>query len=206
MSILYLLDLLGTFAFAISGAIAGVRKDLDLYGVMVLGVVTAVGGGTIRDVLVGRIPPFIFQDTAYLFLSILASILTFFFSSFVERKFKVLLIMDAIGLGVFTVIGISVGISYHIGYFGAVIMGVMTGTVGGMVRDVLQGEVPLVLQKEIYASACIVGGVIFVLMDIISLNRTINVILCIFIVIFIRLMAIYKNWHLPKPFKKKENL
>jgi len=203
MSVLYVLDLLGTFAFAMSGAIAGVRKDLDLYGVTVLGVVTAVGGGTIRDVLVGRIPPFIFQNTTYLFISILASVITFYFSSFVEKKFKTLLIMDAIGLGVFTVIGISVGISYHIGYFGAIIMGVMTGTVGGMVRDILQGEVPLVLQKEIYASACIAGGLIFAFFDRLNLNKTLNVVICIAIVITIRLIAIYKNWHLPKPSKQK---
>lgn len=203
MNILYLLDLLGTFAFAVSGALAGVRKDLDLYGVTVLGVVTAVGGGTIRDVLIGRIPPFIFQNTTYLFISIFASLITFYFSTFVEKKLKSLLIMDAVGLGVFTVIGISVGISYNIGYFGAIIMGVMTGTVGGMIRDILQGEVPLVLKKEIYASACIAGGLIFVFFDWLNLNKTIDVVVCIIIVITIRLIAIYKNWHLPRPSKEK---
>lgn len=203
MNILYLFDLLGTFAFAVSGALAGVRKDFDLYGVTVLGVVTAVGGGTIRDVLIGRIPPFIFQNTTYLFISIFASVITFYFSTFVEKKLKSLLIMDAVGLGVFTVIGISVGISYNIGYFGAIIMGVMTGTVGGMIRDILQGEVPLVLKKEIYASACIAGGLIFVFFDWLNLNKTIGVVVCILIVITIRLIAIYKDWHLPRPSKEK---
>lgn len=202
MSLLYLFDLLGTFAFAISGAIAGVRKDMDLYGVTVLGIVTAVGGGTIRDVVVGRIPPFIFADNNYLFISIAASVIVFFFSKYVEKFKNSLVTMDALGLGVFTVIGISVGIDYNIGYFGAVIMGVMTGTVGGMIRDILQGEVPLVLKKEIYASACIIGGITFVVFDFLEFYKTLNVILCATIVFIIRIASIYKNWNLPKAFRR----
>jgi uncharacterized membrane protein YeiH len=198
MRLLYLFDLLGTFAFAISGAVAGVRKNFDLYGIIVLALVTAVGGGTIRDVLVGRIPPFIFKDINYFLISIAAALITFFFHKYVEKTYKLLLIMDAIGLGVFTVIGISVGLQYNIGYFGAVVMGVMTGTFGGMIRDVLQKEVPLVLQKEIYASACIIGGIIFVVFDILKINNVLNVVISGVAVFLIRFVAIQKNWHLPK--------
>lgn len=198
MRLLYLFDLLGTFAFAISGAVAGVRKNFDLYGIIVLALVTAVGGGTIRDVLVGRIPPFIFTDINYFLISIAAALITFFFHKYVEKKYKLLLIMDAIGLGVFTVIGISVGLQYNIGYFGAVVMGVMTGTFGGMIRDVLQKEVPLVLQKEIYASACIIGGIIFVVFDILKIDNVLNVVISGVAVFLIRFVAIQKNWHLPK--------
>jgi uncharacterized membrane protein YeiH len=198
MRLLYLFDLLGTFAFAISGAVAGVRKNFDLYGIIVLALVTAVGGGTIRDVLVGRIPPFIFKDINYFLISIAAALITFFFHKYVEKTYKLLLIMDAIGLGVFTVIGISVGLQYNIGYFGAVVMGVMTGTFGGMIRDVLQKEVPLVLQKEIYASACIIGGIVFVVFDILKINNVLNVVISGVAVFLIRFVAIQKNWHLPK--------
>jgi len=198
MRLLYLFDLLGTVAFAISGAVAGVRKNFDLYGIIVLALVTAVGGGTIRDVLVGRIPPFIFTDINYFLISIAAALITFFFHKYVEKKYKLLLIMDAIGLGVFTVIGISVGLQYNIGYFGAVVMGVMTGTFGGMIRDVLQKEVPLVLQKEIYASACIIGGIVFVVFDILKINNVLNVAISGVAVFLIRFVAIQKNWHLPK--------
>jgi len=198
MRLLYLFDLLGTFAFAISGAVAGVRKNFDLYGIIVLALVTAVGGGTIRDVLVGRIPPFIFKDINYFLISIAAALITFFFHKYVEKTYKLLLIMDAIGLGVFTVIGISVGLQYNIGYFGAVVMGVMTGTFGGMIRDVLQKEVPLVLQKEIYASACIIGGIIFVVFDILKIDNVLNVVISGVAVFLIRFVAIQKNWHLPK--------
>jgi len=199
VTVLYVFDLLGTFAFAVSGAIAAVRKKMDLYGILVLATVTAVGGGTIRDVLVGRIPPFIFRDITYFLVSITAGLLVFFFHRYVERRFKLLLIMDAIGLGTFTVIGISVGLTFDIGYFGAVFLGVMTATAGGMMRDILQGEVPLVLQKEIYASACIAGGLLFVCLDILNVIANINIFISAFIVITIRMISITKNWHLPKP-------
>lgn len=199
MTVLYVFDLLGTFAFAVSGAIAAVRKKMDLYGILVLATVTAVGGGTIRDVLVGRIPPFIFRDIAYFIVSIIAGFLVFFFHKYVERRFKLLLIMDAIGLGTFTVIGISVGLKFNIGYFGAVFLGVITATAGGMMRDLLQGEVPLVLQREIYASACIAGGLLFVLLDFLNVIPNFNIFFSAFAVISIRMASITKNWNLPKP-------
>lgn len=199
MSLLYILDLLGTVAFAISGALAGVRKDMDLYGISVLSLVTAVGGGTLRDVLVGRIPPFIFVDYNYILLSLLSAILVFFFYRKVERGMKTLLIMDALGLGVFTVIGVKIGIDFQIGFIGSIFMGVMTGTVGGMIRDILQGEIPLVLKKEVYASASLLGGVIYYLLSFVVNYETFNIAFSIIVVFTIRVLAIFKNWNLPKP-------
>ena len=197
-NLMYLSDLTGTIAFAISGAIAGVRKDSDIYGVIVLGCVTAVGGGTLRDVLVGRIPPFIFRDYNYLILSVLASVTVFFFHKFFERRYDILLIMDALGLGVFTIIGLSIGLDYKIGYFGAILMGVLTGTAGGMIRDVLLGEIPLVLQKTVYASACLAGGILFILLFKIGLDKNINLFISATTVFIIRMLAIKLNWNLPK--------
>jgi len=199
MTLLYLLDLLGTIAFAISGALAGVRKDMDLYGISVLSLVTAVGGGTIRDLLVGRIPPFIFRDYNYIVLSLLSALVVFFFYRKVERGYNTLLIMDALGLGVFTVIGVKVGIDYNIGYIGSIFMGVMTGTVGGMIRDILQGEIPLVLKKEVYASASIIGGVVFLILFKSLGENYLTIITAILVVFLLRLLAIWKNWNLPKP-------
>ncbi|MGA1861362.1 trimeric intracellular cation channel family protein [Deferribacter thermophilus] len=196
---IYLFDLVGTAAFAASGAVAGVRKKMDLYGVIFLGVVTAVGGGTLRDIVVGRIPPFIFRDYNYLIISILVSLMTFYFHRLIERRFKFLLIMDALGLGIFTVIGTSIGMEYNIGMIGSVFLGVMTGTFGGMIRDVLQQEVPLVLQREIYASACIVGGFFYLLAHKMGLSETFSVTLAVLVVFSIRLISIFKNWNLPKP-------
>ncbi len=199
MTVLYLLDLMGTVAFAISGALAGVRKNMDLYGISVLSLVTAVGGGTIRDLLVGRIPPFIFRDYNYIVLSLLSALLVFFFYRKVEKGYNTLLIMDALGLGVFTVIGVKVGIDYNIGFIGAIFMGVMTGTVGGMIRDILQGEIPLVLRKEVYASACLLGGVVYLILYKALGYHFITVLVSILVVFTLRMIAIWRNWSLPKP-------
>ncbi|MCX8084293.1 MAG: trimeric intracellular cation channel family protein [Calditerrivibrio sp.] len=198
-NLLYILDLVGTVAFAISGALAGVRKKMDLYGIFVLSLVTAVGGGTIRDVLVGRIPPFIFRDYNYIFLSLLSAVFVFFFYRKVEKGYNTLLIMDALGLGVFTVIGVKVGIDYQIGFIGSVFMGVMTGTFGGMIRDVLQGEVPLVLKREVYASASLLGGIAFLLMHNLIGENAIVLFVSILLVFLLRLLAIWRNWNLPRP-------
>lgn len=199
MSFLYILDLVGTAAFAISGALAGVRKEMDLYGISVLSLVTAVGGGTIRDVLVGRIPPFIFKDYNYIGISLLSALFVFFFYRKVEKGMKTLLIMDAMGLGVFTVIGVKVGLDYNIGFIGSIFMGVMTGTFGGMIRDILQGEIPLVLKKEVYASASLIGGIVFYLLYNTALLDFVNMFLSISVVFLLRVVAIFRNWNLPRP-------
>ncbi len=197
--LLYALDLTGTFAFAISGALAGVYKKMDLYGVIVLGLVTAVGGGTLRDVLIGRTPPFIFSDYSYLGLALLASIVAFRFHRLVERGQRLLLLMDALGLGTFTVIGTSVAIKHGIGYPGAIMLGTMTATAGGMVRDLLRQEIPLVMTREIYASACLAGGGLFCLFDAIGMHHGLNLILAGAAVFAIRCFAIMHGWKLPQP-------
>jgi uncharacterized membrane protein YeiH len=194
---IYLLDLFGTFVFALSGALAGTRKKMDIYGIIVLACVTAVGGGTLRDTLLGRTPPFIFHDYNYMFLSIFAAILVFFYHKHINKVYNALLVMDAIGLAVFTVIGIVIGLKSDIGYFGAVLVGIMTATAGGMIRDVLQGEIPLVLQRTVYASACLAGGILFTILSILHLNEDINMIISAILVFIIRMMAIKKNWNLP---------
>ncbi len=198
MSILYILDLVGTFAFAVSGALAGVYKKMDLYGVIVLGLVTAVGGGTLRDTLIGRTPPFIFSDYNYLLLAIIASLLVFHFHRLVERNQRLLLFMDALGLGTFTVIGASVALEAQIGYPGAVLMGIMTATAGGMVRDLLRREIPLVLTREIYASACLAGGIFFCLFDMAGMPRGVNLLVAGGVVFLIRYCAISWGWRLPR--------
>lgn len=194
---IYLLDLLGTFAFAISGGLAGTKKNMDLYGIAVLASVTAVGGGTIRDVLLGRTPPFIFKDYNYLIVALVATLMVFFYHHTVERYQDLLLMMDALGLAVFTMIGIMIGLEHHIGYPGAILMGVMTGTAGGMIRDVLQGEIPLVLQKTVYASACIAGGILFTVLTLFDINMGLNIALSASCTFGIRMLAITQNWNLP---------
>lgn len=197
MSFLYLLDLIGTAAFAASGAWAGVRREMDLFGIMVLGMVTAIGGGTLRDILLGDIPPFCLQDEVYLWLSATVSLTVFFAHRHLTLFKNPLLYFDAIGLGTFVVIGTGKALSFGIGPFGAVLMGIMTGTAGGLMRDVLSNQVPLILRKEIYASAALAGGVIMVLLLNTSLYRDLTLFLSAGIVILLRIIAIRHNWALP---------
>jgi uncharacterized membrane protein YeiH len=198
MSILYILDLIGTAAFAASGAWLGVRRHMDLFGVLVLGLVTAVGGGTLRDLLVGDIPPFSLQDETYLYVAIAAALVVFVNRERFAMIEKPLLYLDAVGLGLFVVIGTLKALDFHLGSMGAVLMGVMTATAGGLIRDVLANQVPLILRREIYASACLAGGVLLVLLEQAEVARPAAALLAALTVIIIRLLAIHYNWSLPK--------
>ena len=198
MNILYILDLIGTAAFAASGAWVGVRKHMDLFGVLVLGVVTAVGGGTLRDLLLGDIPPFSLQDETYIYIAITVSLVVFANRKRFEAFEKPLLYFDAIGLGTFLVIGTTKALEFQMGLLSAVIMGVMTGTAGGILRDVLANQVPLILRREIYASACIAGGVLLVVLEQAGAGRIASVLLAAGTVIALRLLAIRYEWGLPK--------
>ncbi len=201
MNLLYILDLVGTAAFAASGAWAGIRNNMDLLGVLILGLVTAVGGGTLRDMLLGDLPPFSLKNETYLYLSLAVALLVFMLHrrlAFIEHP---LLYFDAIGLGTFVVIGTSKALAFDMGSLGAIFMGVMTATAGGAVRDVLSNQVPLILCKEIYASACFAGGLLLVLLHALELPDPLAALAAALTVIALRLVAIRYNWALPKASK-----
>lgn len=198
MNLLYALDLIGTVAFAASGALAGVKREMDLFGILVLGVVTAIGGGTLRDLLLGDLPPFCLRNETYLWLPVLVALVVFFTHRPLPRLAPVLLYLDAIGLGTFTVIGTGKAISLGAGPFGSVLMGVMTGTAGGVFRDILSNEVPLIMRREIYASACILGGGILVLLETLQVQENLALLIAATTVILLRILAIHLNWSLPK--------
>jgi uncharacterized membrane protein YeiH len=198
MNLLYSLDLLGTAAFAASGALAGIRRDMDMLGVLVLGIVTATGGGTLRDLLLGDTPPFIFKNETYLYLSISVSLLVFLFHRQLKFFKHPLIFCDALGLGTFVVIGTGKALDFRIGFLGSVMAGVMTATAGGMIRDILSNRVPMVLQKEVYASACVVGGILLTLLHNSSLPRSWAYLASAFTVIVLRLLAIRYDWSLPR--------
>lgn len=199
MTILYFFDLFGTFAFAVSGAILGIKKDMDIYGMFILAVSVGVGGGTMRDVLLSRTPPFVLTDINYMIVIAAATLIVFFLNSKVikEMPMKALNIADAVGLGVFTSIGANVAVECNVEWYGIIFFGVMTATVGGMIRDTLAGEVPFVLKKEVYASASIAGGILFIVLHRANIGMNINILITSVIVTLIRIIAIYKNWNLP---------
>lgn len=196
--VIYALDLLGTAAFAASGALVGIRKRMDLLGVVVLGLVTATGGGVVRDVLMNDTPPFCFKNETYLYLALAVTILVFVIPRKFERQRKTMLLLDALGLGTFLVIGTSKALAFKLGFMGSVIMGVMTATAGGMIRDVLGNEIPLILQREIYASACIAGGVALYLLHRAGVATAVTLPVAALLVIAIRIAAILRGWQLPK--------
>lgn len=198
MTLLYAFDLLGTAAFAASGALAGIRRDMDVFGVLVLGLVTATGGGTLRDLLLGDNPPFIFKDETYLYLSVTVSLLVFIFHHRLEFLTHPLTYFDAVGLGTFVVIGTYKAIEFRLGFFGAIIMGVMTATAGGMLRDLLSAKVPMVLQREVYASACLAGGALLYLLQLTAMPPNLIALLSASAVIILRLLAVKYNWSLPR--------
>lgn len=198
MNLLYCLDMLGTAAFAASGALAGVRRDMDIFGVMVLGLVTATGGGTLRDLLLGDTPPFIFKDESYLYLSIAVSLLVFVFHRPLERFTHPLTFFDAVGLGTFVVIGTGKALDFHFGFVGSVMAGVMTATAGGMIRDMLSNRVPMVLQKEVYASACLAGGSLLTLLHHLGVEESWAFLVSAPAVTILRLLAVRYNWALPR--------
>lgn len=201
--VLYLLDLFGVAVFAISGALTAGRKSLDLLGVVIIAVVTAVGGGTTRDLLLDRHPIFWIADPTYLLVILIAALLTIWYTQYQDPPEKALLLADALGLAVFTILGAQITQEIVSNGVIIVIMAAITGTVGGLIRDILSGEIPLILRRDIYATAALAGATIYLLLQITGLDSTLTIILSMLIVIGLRLAAIQWNLHLPR-FKLKK--
>lgn len=200
-SFLFIQDLIGTVVFAISGAIAAREHRMDIFGMFVLAFVTGVGGGTLRDVMIGNTPVFWIKQPIYVLMILFAVVIT----AIAKNKFhshhwkQGLLIFDAIGLGVFTVIGVQKGIDFGLHPMICIALGGITGCFGGLIRDILRNEVPIILQKEVYVTASLVGGVIFMLFRDAGFESSWIDIATVTTVIAIRLFTIQFNLHLPKP-------
>jgi uncharacterized membrane protein YeiH len=191
------LDLVGTFAFAISGAMLGVQRSMDLFGVLVLAFVTAVFGGITRDVLLGAVPPASVASWHNLALAVVAGLLVFCFSRLFDRLQHPVQFFDAAGLGVFAVAGTQKALDHGINWPMAAILGVISGIGGGMVRDVLTAQVPTVLRADIYAMAALAGAMVVVVGNEVGLPPTAVVLVGIALCVFLRLMALYRGWKLP---------
>ncbi|TVP91537.1 MAG: trimeric intracellular cation channel family protein [Pseudomonadaceae bacterium] len=198
MSWLYALDLFGVAVFAITGALMAGRKSMDLFGVMVIAIITALGGGTLRDVILNNYPVVWIRNDLYILVAVLAALGTVVWVRFTRPIHETgLLVADALGLAVFTVIGTQVAMQLGVPMSAAVIMGVMTGVAGGVMRDIICNEIPLIFHKEIYATACIAGSVAYIVLHQLGLAFNLDVIVAIAVVLVIRLAAI--RWHLGLP-------
>lgn len=190
------LDYFGTVVFAISGALVAARKGMDLMGFAILATVTGIGGGTLRDLILAR-PVFWVAHWEYIVICVLTAIATFYFAQHIRRRFSWLLWADAVGLAAFSVLGVQIALSVGTNPFIAIIMGMMTAAFGGLIRDVLAGEPPLLLHREIYASAALLGGVVYVLFSV-TLDQPVWALVLGFIVaLVVRALGIVYHWHLP---------
>lgn len=197
-----IIEFLGTFAFAISGVRLAASKNFDLFGAFTIGFVTAIGGGTLRDLFIG-ITPFWMLNPVYLWATLLALLFVLLFKAKVVRLKYTFFLFDSIGLGLFVVVGTEKTLAMGFAPWVAVIMGTITGSFGGMLRDVLITEIPLIFRKEIYALACVIGGVFFTVGYALNMNMVVNEILTASLVILIRILAVKFHWHLPILTKEK---
>lgn len=190
-------DLGGTFVFAISGAMAGVKHRLDLFGVLVLAFAAGNSGGIARDVMIGAIPPAAINYWRYVAVSILAGLITFYWYRVINRLSSPVLVFDAAGLALFAVAGATKALAYHTGPVAATLLGMLTGIGGGMVRDVLVREIPTVLRTELYAVAALVGAAAVVLGRLLHVPASVSAVTGAVLCFGLRLMAMRRGWHLP---------
>lgn len=191
------LDLIGTFVFALSGASAGVRHRIDLFGVLVLSFAAALAGGIVRDLLIGAVPPVGIRDGRYILTALAAGVVFFLWDSTVVRLRTTILLLDAAGLALFAVTGTLKALKYQLSPGTAVLLGVLTGVGGGVLRDVLVSEVPIVLRSELYAIAALCGSVIVVLSRELGVPSQVGALGGFVACFALRVIAIRRGWRLP---------
>lgn len=196
-TLLVVFDLAGTFVFALSGAMMGVKHRLDLFGVLVLSYAAGNAGGITRDVLIGAVPPAAVRDWRYVAVSILAGLITFYWYRIINRLSSPVLVFDAAGLALFAVSGAGKALVFGAGPVAATLLGMLTGIGGGMLRDILVREIPTVLRTELYAVAALVGAVVVVLGSMLHLPTSGAAIAGAVLCFGLRILAMRRGWHLP---------
>ena len=192
-----LIDILGIAAFSISGVFAAMEKKLDIFGIFIIAFITATGGGTVRDVIIGDFPVSWMRSNNYSIVIFVSATIAVLFYKVIKDYGKILLLFDSIGIGFFTVVGIHKGIEFNFAPGMCVVLGTITACFGGLIRDIILNQIPYIFQKEIYATACIAGGILyFVLLKTALPDAALDAI-CILIIVLVRLIAVRYNWSLP---------
>jgi len=197
-------EILGTAAFAISGASMAIEKKFDVFGVLIISFATSIGGGTVRDMLIGNTPVEWLRNERLITVILVGSIITLYFRTVIQHLSKTLLLFDALGLGLFTIVGLEKGLQMQFSPGICVALGTITGCFGGVIRDVLLNNVPIIFRKEIYASACIVGGALYFLLKWLNVGPHIAQIICMIIIVFIRVLAVRYQLSLPSFHLKRD--
>lgn len=183
--------------FAISGSLSGRDKGLDFFGISAVGLITAIGGGTVRDVLLGSTPVGWMQDLVYLAMIAAGIFVSLLFGKTVRKLRRTFFIFDTVGIAVFTVLGLLKALSLGVHPIIAIILGMVSAVFGGVLRDVICNDIPLIFRKEIYALTCLCGGILFVILDYATLDEPINVLLTIGFIMAFRVLAVRYKWQLP---------
>lgn len=200
-----LLDILGTIAFTISGVSAAMQKRLDIFGILVIAFITALGGGTLRDLMIGDLPVAWIREIRYPLIISVTTVAAIVFNRFLRSWQNTLLICDALGLGLFTVVGLQKGLAFGLHPAICVALGTITGCFGGVIRDVILRNIPLIFQKEIYATACIVGGCAYFLLRWAEMDAGWVDVICISLVFGVRMVSVWMGWTLPGVYRKQES-
>lgn len=196
MDYIALLDALGIFVFVISGVLTAIDKGFDVVGASIIGMVTALGGGTLRDIMIGETPVAWMQNQTYLILIFFAILSSYLFKNRIMKLKKSMFVFDSIGIGLFTILGLQKTLSIGLDAPIALMMGIVSAVFGGVLRDVLCNEIPLIFRKEIYASACLAGGLVFLLLTKLTNIIEISMGISMLIVFLIRYFAVKKKWSL----------
>src|SRR5579872_426812 len=196
-TLLVTFDLGGTFVFALSGGMAGVKHRLDLFGVLVLAFAAGNSGGIARDVMIGAVPPAAIKDWRYIAVSMLAGLVTFYWYGIINRLSSPVLVFDAAGLALFAVAGAGKALAFHAGPLAAILLGMLTGIGGGMVRDILVMEIPTVLRTELYAVAALIGAAVMVVGRMLHIPSSVAAIAGAVLCFGLRLIAMRRRWQLP---------
>ncbi|MBA6154605.1 trimeric intracellular cation channel family protein [Gelidibacter maritimus] len=204
MESLRIIEIVGTAAFSIAGAFAAMEKKLDVFGVFIIAFITALGGGTLRDVLIGKVPVNWMLDLSSAVVVLITTVTVLFFKSVIKNYHNVLLFFDSIGLGFFTVVGIHTGIALDLHPVISISLGTITACFGGVIRDVSLSNIPLIFQKEIYATTCIFGGLIFFILSWLGVPKMPVEIICLVSIVVFRLLSVRYHWHLPTIYKPEQ--
>ncbi|AWV98343.1 trimeric intracellular cation channel family protein [Arcticibacterium luteifluviistationis] len=196
MNWIYFFEILGTVIFVISGVMTAIDDDFDVVGSIIIGIVTAVGGGTVRDVLIGQTPVGWMRDTSFLWAMLAGVILSYLFRKYITKLRRSMFFFDTMGIGLFTILGLQKTLNAGLEVPFAVLMGIVSAVFGGVIRDVLTNRVPLIFRKEIYATACLVGALVFLALEQFNTIRPINMGVSMLVVMIIRYLSVKNNWGL----------
>ena len=203
MNYLHFLDFAGIAVFAATGALAASRKQLDIVGFIFFASVTGIGGGTLRDLVLGKLPVFWIKEPSYIAVCTIIAILVFFLAHLVEYRYRLLLWLDAIGMAAYCVMGAMIGLEAGISPYASIVMGVMTATFGGILRDLLSGEQSVLLRNEIYISASLLGAISYIALTVGNIDKFIAISLSVSLAFLLRAAALQLGWTMPR-YKPKQ--